>query len=73
MCTDRLISGCNDLATVYPDLAMEWNYEKNGVITPRQIGFASKKQWWWKDFSGNVFRASIGERLNKAKKQSRFR
>lgn len=37
----------NDLEFCYPDIAAEWNYEKNGTVTPRAIlpGHASDCYW----------------------------
>lgn len=43
----RLIKNVNDLATIYPELAKEWNYEKNKPLTPQDImSRVSKKVWW---------------------------
>ena len=37
-CSGRFaIKGENDLQTVNPTLADEWNYEKNDVITPSEV------------------------------------
>lgn len=40
--------GYNDLKTVAPELAEEWNYKKNGDLTPEQFMANSKKKVWWK-------------------------
>lgn len=32
-----VLVGYNDLQTTRPDLASEWNYERNGDITPEQV------------------------------------
>ena len=33
----KLIKGVNDLYTVNPDLAKDWDYEKNGGLTPDTV------------------------------------
>ena len=42
-----LIIGENDLATMRPDLAEEWNFEKNGEIKPYDVTCGSNKKVWW--------------------------
>ena len=44
----RVWRGFNDLATVDPVLALEWNYEKNYPLTPSDITSGSSKRVWWK-------------------------
>ena len=43
----KILKGYNDLATIRPDLAKEWNYEKNGDLKPDIIGCGYKKNVWW--------------------------
>ena len=35
------------LAERFPELAMEWDYEKNGVLTPENVSYGSNKKVWW--------------------------
>lgn len=59
-----VIPGKNDLKTLRPDIAAEWDYEKNGSLTPEQItGNTIKKVWWrckrghsYESFAYNRFR-----------------
>lgn len=44
----KVLTGKNDLATVRPDLVKEWNYQKNGELSPESVSFRSKKSVWWK-------------------------
>lgn len=44
----KLLVGFNDLSTLYPDLAKEWDYEKNGNLRPTDIIPKTKKKAWWK-------------------------
>ena len=39
--------GTNDFQTLYPNLAQEWNYEKNGSATPDKFLPKSGKKVWW--------------------------
>ena len=43
----RVWPGFNDLATKRPDLAVQWNYTKNGSLTPENVTAGSQKKVWW--------------------------
>ena len=45
---NKLIIGVNDLATMNPDLAEEWDYEVNGKLTPNNVLSNSRKKVGWK-------------------------
>lgn len=62
-CANKLIiKGYNDLATVNPALAKEWNYEKNAKLRPEKISVGSSKKVWWKCEKGHEWQASIANR-----------
>ena len=42
------IKGENDLATLRPDVAEYWNYEKNGDKKPENFKCSSGIRVWWK-------------------------
>ncbi len=42
--------GVNDLETKFPDIAKEWDYEKNSPLTPKEFLPGSGKRVWWKCF-----------------------
>ena len=44
----KLLVGYNDLETVYPDLAKEWDTEKNKGVRACDIITGSSKKYWWK-------------------------
>ena len=46
------------MATENPDLASEWNYEKND-LNPNEIGSKSKKSVWWKCKNGHEWQQVI--------------
>ena len=56
--------GYNDLATVRPDLAKEWNNDKNGDLTPQKITKGSNKKVWWKCVYGHEWQSTIHNRLS---------
>ena len=43
-----MLVGVNVLATTDPEIANEWDYERNGNITPREVVRTSRKVYWWK-------------------------
>lgn len=49
VCVGRvLLPGVNDLATLRPDVAAQWNYEKNGILTPDQVKPGTARKVWWR-------------------------
>ncbi len=45
-CAGKRLSVTNSLAALRPDLAAEWNAEKNGGSPERQLAGGSKPAWW---------------------------
>ena len=43
-----LYPGFNDLESTYPNIAKDWNYEKNGDLKPNQVAPKSNQKVWWK-------------------------
>ena len=63
VCVNRVVvKGINDLKTVNPDLAKEWNYERNGTLKPDDIIAGSPKSVWWKCENGHEWKASVASR-----------
>ncbi len=57
--------GVNDLATVRPDIAKEWNYELNGDKTPLMFSIGSKEKVWWKcNKHPHSYECSISNRVH---------
>lgn len=44
----KAFPGYNDLASKRPDVAAEWDYERNGELTPQNVLVTSNKMAWWK-------------------------
>lgn len=59
-----IVTGYNDLATINPVLASEWDYEKNGDLLPTMVGVNSGKKVYWKCSFGHSFEAVIATRNN---------
>ncbi len=58
----RVLKGFNDLASQNPELATEWNYEKNGALSPENITTGSGKKVWWKCKYGHEWQAVVAYR-----------
>ena len=59
-CSNRKIRvGFNDLATTHPELAAEWDYDKNGDLTPQMVTYGSGKTVWWKCPLGHSYQATL--------------
>lgn len=58
----RVLTGVNDLATLNPKLVREWNYEKNGSLTPDKITASSSRKIWWKCALGHEWKTSVNHR-----------
>ena len=58
----KVLQGYNDLATLNPKLASEWNYEKNGSLKPEDFTAGSNKKVWWKCNKGHEWQATIASR-----------
>ena len=58
----KTLKGYNDLQTVNPLLAREWNYEKNNGLTPVDVMSSSGKKVWWICDKGHEWEATIVKR-----------
>ena len=54
----KAIPGETDLATLSPDVAVEWDYEKNGDLDPSSITPASHSKVWWRCALGHSYQAA---------------
>ena len=58
----KVLKGYNDLQTINPTLAKEWNYEKNGNLKPENFTVNSGQKIWWKCQKGHEWQATIHNR-----------
>lgn len=54
-----VIPGVNDLASKFPHIAEQWNYDLNGNLTPQQVMPGSNKKVWWTCNRGHSWLASV--------------
>lgn len=57
-----LVVVLNNLAERYPDLASEWDYEKNGKIMPENVTYASTYRAHWICGMGHKYTATVCNR-----------
>jgi Zn finger protein HypA/HybF involved in hydrogenase expression len=60
-----VISGENDLESYSPELAEQWDREKNGALSPAQVSVFSNRRVWWKCSKGHEWQAKISDRVTK--------
>ena len=60
----RVLEGENDLQTVNPLLAREWNYQRNNGLTPAQVMPNSDQKVWWVCSKGHEWQTSVAHRNN---------
>lgn len=57
----KAVAGETDLETVFPDIATEWNYERN-TDPPNMFLPYSNKKVWWKCKAGHEWKSKIYDR-----------
>ena len=63
---DYLCEIPNSITDLRPDLIDEWNYEKNGNLTPELFGINSNERVWWRCRKcGHIWKTSIIHRAGK--------
>ena len=56
----NLIVGKTDLATTFPSIAKEWDFEKNENVTPLDVTKGSDQEFWWKcSTCGHEWKTSV--------------
>lgn len=58
----KVLKGYNDLATIFPEFLLEWNYQKNKV-SPSEIIARTGKKYWWICKLGHEYEASPLDRF----------
>ena len=59
----KVIQGENDLATQYPQLAAQWDRQKNGALIPEAVTSGSNRRVWWRCEKGHSYPAVIAHRV----------
>lgn len=66
ICSGYKVTKSNSLATVFPEIATQWFFEKNGYLTPENVYCKSHKKVWWKCKEGDdhIWSATIKSRVS---------
>lgn len=59
----KVLVGFNDLETVHPEIAKQWNYNKNGDLLPTQVTSGSNKKVWWLCENGHEWKTAVHNRV----------
>lgn len=57
-----VVPGINDLATTHPELAKEWDYDRNGELKPDMVLYGTAKRVFWLCPEGHSYSATINHR-----------
>ena len=60
-----VIPGENDLAALYPEIAAQWDGEKNGRLTAKEVSPYSNRKAWWRCREGHSWQAAIAARTKR--------
>ena len=67
-CGDRkVLKGYNDPRTTRPEIAREWNKERNGDLKPADVIASSNKRVWWECKEGHEWSGLIANRACRGK------
>jgi len=68
-CAHQKFHPLESLAALHPDIAAEWDYERNkdSGYTPETIGLDTRKKFWWHCNNGcnHSYKATIGFRVSR--------
>ena len=54
-----------NLAEIFPEIAAEWNYQRNYPLVPENVAPYSSEKVWWKCSKGHEWQTRIGDRTSK--------
>ena len=60
-----IVSGDNDLAKIFPEIAAQWHPTLNGNLTPEMVSPYSNRKVWWQCELGHAYFASVSSRTMK--------
>ena len=63
----KAINGQTDLKTTFPEIAKEWDYEKNLELTPDTVKPFSHQKVWWRCPEGHSYKREISGRISSSK------
>lgn len=63
VCAGKAVQqGANDLASQFPEIAAEWDFEKNMPLQPTEVTHGSGRKVFWRCPEGHSYQASIANR-----------
>jgi Zn finger protein HypA/HybF involved in hydrogenase expression len=63
-CSGRVLTPENSLATIYPEIAATWDFEKNAPLCPEDISSKSNRTVWWKCIQCETsWQSDVGHRV----------
>lgn len=64
-CSNIAVDDTNSLATMVPDVAVEWHPTKNGDLTPDKVNYRTYKEAYWLGKCGHEWKTKINTRTRK--------
>lgn len=61
----KVLPGFNDLETLYPGVAAQWDKRKNGCLKPSDVAVSSNRPAWWRCELGHSYRATVSSRTQR--------
>ena len=61
----KVLPGFNDLETLCPDVAAQWDKRKNGCLKPSDVAVSSNRPAWWRCELGHSYRATVSSRTQR--------
>jgi len=58
----KIICGENDLETLFPEIAKEWDTEKNNGVLPVEVSPYTSKSYWWICPKGHSYKKKVIQR-----------
>lgn len=62
-CSGQKVGYGNDLATRAPDVASEWDHEKNGTTRPEDVTTGVQRKFWWRCAQGHSWKTTVASRV----------
>lgn len=53
-----------NLLEIYPEIAKEWDYEKNGELKPDEVTCHSSQKVWWICPNGHSYKSSVSHKVD---------
>lgn len=61
-----VVAGENDLLSLYPAVAAQWDPLQNGILTPQRVSPYSNRKVWWRCDLGHSYQATVGSRTTQS-------